>query len=124
MVISNAYLYYLLNAYDEDTRKIFKVRADFANTMDTTEETIRQVGRYIRMKSDEDGLKPFDRTAVAGIIEEAVRMTGRKEKISTHLLSVGELLIEADFRAQQEGADIVSARHVEQPSGPGFTAPT
>ncbi|OPY15813.1 MAG: Lon protease [Syntrophus sp. PtaB.Bin138] len=114
VVISNAYLYYLLNAYDEDTRKIFKVRADFANTMDTTEETIRQVGRYIRMKSDEDGLKPFDRTAVAGIIEEAVRMTGRKEKISTHLLSVGELLIEADFRAQQEGADIVSARHVEQ----------
>jgi len=114
VVISNAYLYYLLNAYDEDTQKIFKVRADFANTMDTTEETIRQVGRYIRMKSDEDGLRPFDRTAVAGIIEEAVRMTGRKEKISTHLLSVGELLIEADFRAEQEGADIVSARHVEQ----------
>ncbi|SEL98692.1 ATP-dependent Lon protease [Syntrophus gentianae] len=114
VVISNAYLYYLLNAYDEDTRKIFKVRADFANTMESTEETIRQVGRYIRLKTDEDGLKPFDRTAVAAIIEEAVRMTGRKEKISTHLLYIGELLVEADFRAQQEGIDIVSARHVEQ----------
>jgi len=114
VVISNSYLYYILNAYDEDTRKIFKVRADFANAMNTTEETIQQVAQYIRLKSDEDKLKPFDRTAVAGIVEEAVRMTGRKEKITTHLLRIEELLVEADFRAQREGIDTVSARHVEQ----------
>ncbi len=114
VVISNTYLYYILNAYDEDTRKIFKVRADFANAMTTTDETVRQVARYIRLKSSEDNLKPFDRTAVAAIIEEAVRMTGRKEKITTHLLSLEELMIESDFRAQQEGSAVISARHVEQ----------
>jgi len=112
VVISNSYLYYILNAYDEDVRKIFKVRADFANTMNTTEDTIQQVARYIRLKSDDDKLKPFDRTAVAGIVEEAVRMTGRKEKLTTHLLRLEELLVEADFQAQQEGADVVSASHV------------
>jgi len=114
VVIGNSYLYYILNAYDEDVRRIFKVRADFANAMTTTEETIRQVARYIRLRSDEDGLRPFDRTAVAGIVEEAVRMTGRKEKITTHLLRLEELMVEADFQAQQEGVPTVSGRHVEQ----------
>lgn len=114
VVISNSYLYYILNAYDEDLRKIFKVRADFANAMNTTEETIQQISRYVRLKSEEDKLRPFDRTAVAAVIEEAVRMTGRKEKLTTHLLSIQELLVEADFRAQQESVNTVSARHVEQ----------
>jgi predicted ATP-dependent protease len=82
--------------------------------MNTTEETIQQISRYVRLKSEEDKLRPFDRTAVAAVIEEAVRMTGRKEKLTTHLLSIQELLVEADFRAQQESVNTVSARHVEQ----------
>ena len=113
-MISNSIFFIFRNAYDEDLRKIFKVRADFANAMNTTEETIQQISRYVRLKSEEDKLRPFDRTAVAAVIEEAVRMTGRKEKLTTHLLSIQELLVEADFRAQQESVNTVSARHVEQ----------
>ena len=114
VVIADPYIYYLLNAYDEDVRKIFKVRADFAGSMKKDEETIHQAARYIRLRCDEDALKPFDRSAVAAVVEEAVRMAGRKEKISAHLLRLSEVLVEADFWAQEDNQDVVSERHVEK----------
>ncbi|MCD6294075.1 MAG: AAA family ATPase, partial [Deltaproteobacteria bacterium] len=83
VVIGDAYLYRLLLYYDPDMKKVFKVRADFDTAMDKTDESIHQISRFIRMKTVEEELKPFDRTAVALLMEQAVRMTGRQEKIST-----------------------------------------
>lgn len=114
VVIGDSYLYYLLNAHDQDVRKIFKVRADFAGSMKKDEEAVNHVARYIKLKCDEDHLKPFDRSAVAAVVEEAVRMAGRQEKLTTHLLRLTEILVEADFRAQADGKSVVSASHVEK----------
>jgi len=51
---------------------------------------------------------------VAAVVEEAARMTGRKEKLSLHLSRLDEILVEADFRAREEGKSAVSGEHVEQ----------
>ncbi|MFH0844058.1 MAG: ATP-binding protein [Pseudomonadota bacterium] len=114
VVISNPSLYYLLSYYDEDLGKIFKVRADFDTTMDRNEEVIHRFGEFIKMKMDEDGLKAFDKTAVAALVEEAVRMTGRQEKISTSFPTITDLMREADYWAGQENQSIVQAKHVDQ----------
>ncbi|MFC1822566.1 Lon protease family protein [Thermodesulfobacteriota bacterium] len=114
VVISDAYVYHLLHAYDEDVKKIFKVRADFDNTMEKSDESIGKFAEFIKMKSDEDNLKPFDRTAVAAIIERAVRMTGRQEKISTSFPALTELIREADYWAGEDGKKAVDAKHVQQ----------
>jgi len=37
VVIADEYIYQLLHAYDEDTAKIFKVRADFDTSMNKNE---------------------------------------------------------------------------------------
>lgn len=114
VVISDPYLYHLLLAYDEDVKKIFKVRADFETSMDKTDESIRQIAEFIKMVQDEDGLKPFDRTAVACLVEHAVRMTGRQEKISTSFPTVTDLIREADFWAGEEHEPVVLDRHVDK----------
>jgi lon-related putative ATP-dependent protease len=59
-------------------------------------------------------LKSFDRTAVAALVEQAVRMTGRQEKIATTFPAIADLIREADFWARQAGDAIVSERHVDQ----------
>jgi predicted ATP-dependent protease len=59
VIISNPYLYRMLMAYDEDTAKIFKVRADFDTSMDKNEDSILQFARFVKRKIDEDNLKPF-----------------------------------------------------------------
>jgi lon-related putative ATP-dependent protease len=114
VVIGDAYLYHLLLNYDPDMRKVFKVRADFDTAMDKTEESIHQIARFIKMKSMEEKLKPFDRTAVALLMEQAVRMTGRQEKITTSFPQLTDLVREANYVAGEEKKRTVSANHVEK----------
>jgi lon-related putative ATP-dependent protease len=113
-IISDAYLYHLLLAYDEDVKKIFKVRADFDTSMDKNPESIHQFAEFIKLKKDEDGLKPFDRTAVAALIEHAVRLSGRQEKISTSFPAITDLIREADYWASQENKAAVQEHHVDK----------
>jgi lon-related putative ATP-dependent protease len=114
VVIGDAYLYHLLLNYDPDMKKVFKVRADFDTAMDKTDESIQQISRFIRMKTMEEKLKPFDRTAVALLMEQAVRMTGRQEKITTGFPQLTDLVREADYVASEEKKETVSASHVEK----------
>ena len=114
VIISNAYLYHMLLSYDEDVAKIFKVRADFDTSMDRNEESIHHFAEFIKMKKDEDKLKPFDRTAVAALVEQAVRMAGRQEKISTSFPAITDLIREADYWAGYEKSPVVQAKHVDK----------
>jgi ATP-dependent Lon protease len=114
VVVADTYLYHLLGYYDEDLRKIFKVRADFDTAMNKTERSIQQFAEFVKMVTDEEKSRPFDRTAVAALVEQAVRMTGRQEKISTSFPAITDLIREASFWAEQENKDIVSEQHVDQ----------
>ncbi len=114
IVISDPYLYHLLLYFDEDVKKIFKVRADFGTSMDKNQDSIHQVSRFIKMITEKDELRPFDRTAAAGLIEEAVKMTERQEKISTSFPALADLIREADYWAGNEGAPTVEGRHVDK----------
>jgi lon-related putative ATP-dependent protease len=114
VVISDDYLYHLLLAYDEDVKKIFKVRADFDTAMDKTDESVRQFAEFLKMKTDEDKLKPFDRTAVAALVEHAVRMTGRQEKLSTSFPVIADILRESDYWAGEDKQSVVQEKHVDK----------
>jgi lon-related putative ATP-dependent protease len=114
VLIGDAYLYQLIGYYDEDLGKIFKVRADFDTAMPNTDQNIQQFAEFIKMATDEEQLKPFDRTAAAALVEQAVRMTGRQEKIATTFPAIADLIREADFWARQAGDAIVGERHVDQ----------
>lgn len=114
VVIADVFLYHLLGYYDEDLRKIFKVRADFDTSMDKNDQSIQQFTEFIKMVTDEENLKPFDRTAVAALVEQAVRMAGRQEKISTSFPSISDLMREADFWAEQEKVSTVLEQHVDK----------
>lgn len=114
VVVSDEYLYRMLLHYDEDVKKIFKIRADFDTSMERTEESIRKMAEFIKMKTDEEKLRPLDRTAVGALVEQAVRMTGRQEKISTSFPAIVDLIREADFFADQENEAVVSETHVDK----------
>lgn len=112
VIISDSYLYHMLMYYDEDVPKIFKVRADFGTSMDRSDESIQQYAQFIKMRVDEDKLRPFDRTGVAALVEQAVRMTERQEKISTSFPMITDLIREADYWAGVDKADVIGERHV------------
>jgi ATP-dependent Lon protease len=114
VIISDANLYHLLHAYDEDVKKIFKVRADFGTSMDKSEESVLKFAEFIKTQSEEDKLRPLDRTGVAAVIEQAVRMTGRKEKISTSFSMVSDILREANYWAGAKDSPVIKDSHVDK----------
>ena len=114
VVISDAHLYHLLLNFDEDFKKIFKVRADFDTAMDKNENSIQQISSFIKMKTEQEGLNPFDRTGVAALMEQAVRMSGRQEKISTSFPEITDYIREANFFAGKKNKTLVEEAHVEE----------
>lgn len=114
VVLSDEYLYHLLRHYDEDVPRIFKVRADFGLSMERTDAAVLDFARFVKRETDQNRLKPFDQAAVAGLVEEAVRLSGRQEKLSTAFPVLADLIMEADYYAGQEGKATVGAGHVDQ----------
>ncbi|WP_320170606.1 AAA family ATPase [Maridesulfovibrio sp.] len=114
VVLGDPHLYQLLRHYDPDVPKIFKVRADFETTMDRDEKAVDAVAKFVSRMVEKDKLMPFDRTGVAAIIEQAVRMAGRQEKITTSFPLLADMLGEASHYAGRNGSGSVKAEHVEQ----------
>jgi lon-related putative ATP-dependent protease len=114
VIISDSYIYYLLMSIDEDVPKIFKVRAEFDTVMDKDDRAIMQFAEFIRMKTKEEKLKPFDRGAVAALVEQAVREAGRQEKISTGFPVLADIIREADYFAVRDNKKTVTAGNVEE----------
>ncbi len=114
VLIGERLLYYLLNQYDPDFSELFKVGADFSDEMPRTGENHQLYARLVATMARREELRPFDRNAVARVIERSSRIAGDNKKLSIHLLSVADLLEEADYWAGHAGRDAVTADDVQR----------
>lgn len=114
ILIGDALLYQLLSMYDEEFWEIFKVKADFDFQLDKTRENLMAFAAFIAGYCEECELHHFDRTGVAKVAEYASRTVGDQEKLSSRFAWIKELVEEAEYWACQDGASLVSAKHVEK----------
>ncbi|MDI9628941.1 MAG: AAA family ATPase [Acidobacteriota bacterium] len=106
-------LYYLLVAYDQEFRELFRVPADFEDEVDRTPEREALYAQLIATIARREGWLPLERAAVARTIEEAARWAGDAQRVSAHLEDLIDLLHESDFRARGEGAEAITAQHLQ-----------
>ena len=114
VLIGDAYIYYLLYNLDKDFKKIFKVKAEFDTEMKKDNQTIKDYIAFIKKISEEDSLKPFDKSGMAAIIEYGTRLSGRQKKVSTRFNIISDVLREASYWAKKEKKKTVSREQVEQ----------
>jgi lon-related putative ATP-dependent protease len=114
VLLGGRLLYYLLSSLDPDFPELFKVAADFADEMDREPENEALYARLLATLARRDGLRPFDRSAVARVIERSARLVGDAAKLSVRTRGVRDLLNEADYWAAENGADVVSGSHVSK----------
>ncbi len=107
-------LYYMLYAYDPDFAELFKVPADFESGIDRSPENDLLYARMIATIARERKLLPFDRVAVAAIIQQSMRIEADTRKLSTHMSSIADLIVEADHWARQRGSDLVSGDDIHK----------
>jgi len=106
-------LYYQLAALDPDVAAMFKVMADFEETMDRRPDADAEFARLVAGIVQKEGLRPFDRGAVARVIEHAARLAGDARKLSLHLGSIADLLRESDYWAQAAARTVATAADVQ-----------
>ncbi|MGQ9678462.1 MAG: Lon protease family protein [bacterium] len=114
IMIGDPMVYGILAAYDDEFRKVFKVRADFDWVMDRNRKAVEEYAQVIKALCEKEGLKPFDKTGVAKVIEYGARLAGRQAKLSTRFNVIGDVLKEANYWAEKAGAKVVTAAFVRQ----------
>lgn len=114
IIVGNPFLYHLLYIYDEEFKKLFKVKADFDSSSKKTNELVGQYIHFIAGKVKEEQLLAFDKGAVAEIIDHSSRMIAHKDKLSARFSELIDVMREADSWARKEGARFVEADHVKR----------
>jgi lon-related putative ATP-dependent protease len=105
-------LYYLLSAYDPDFPRLFKVQADFDDTIKRSSENDSAYARLIASVVKEHGLKPVDAAGVARIIDEGARLADDREKLSIELGRISDIVREADYWSSQAKRKVTGRQDV------------
>jgi lon-related putative ATP-dependent protease len=114
VLIGSPLLYRLLLQLDEDFRKLFKVKAEFAPEMEWSDEHFAGYAAFVRRCVDEAGLCHFDRSAVARLIEHGARLREHQQKLSARLLEISDVVSEASFWAGKAARKTVRASDVDR----------
>jgi ATP-dependent Lon protease len=112
ILIGDRELYELLYEYEEDFRKIFKVRVEFDEEMPLSDGVIAEYAGRLRALCEKENLFPFDRGAFAGMLEHGVRQAGRRNKVTARFVDIADLAREAHYAAAGAGESVVRAAHV------------
>ena len=105
--------YYLLQQYDPEFGELFKVAADFEERIERNADSHQLYARLIATQTRKEGLSPFDRGAVARVIEHSARLVEDAERLSTHMRSIVDLLHEADYCSREAGRSVVENDDVQ-----------
>lgn len=113
ILVGSTSIYQLLYEYEEDFRKLFKVKADFDEEMERNDENILKLASFISGFCKKENTLHFDSSGVAKVVEYASWLVEDKSKLTTRFNDIVEILCEACTWAESENARYVKAKHVK-----------
>jgi lon-related putative ATP-dependent protease len=114
VLIGDRYVYYLLYEADPEFADLFKVTADFEESIDRTAETSLAYARRVAAVVRQCGLKHFTSGAVARLVDAGAREVGDAEKLTAVTRWLSDLAREADYWAGQAGRPLVTEEDVDR----------
>jgi len=115
IIVGSEELYLTLQTYDDEFCKLFNVKSEFDDVMDWKDEYLEKFGPFIRSRIEErEGLKHFDSTGVAQVIEYASSLTEDQEKISARFSELMTIIREASYWAGRSRSKFVKEQHVKK----------
>ncbi len=114
ILVGRPIFYHLLHTYDEDFQELFRIKADFDTEMDAGEQNFKHFVSFLSALAEKENLKPLQNTALAKVVEHALRMAGHKHKLSTEFGTISDLLRESSFWAAKENASEITHHHVRR----------
>ena len=112
VLVGTREVYDLLCEYDHEFPELFKVAADFDDTLERTPDHTARYARVIAAATRCEAGRPLEAAAVARLIEHGARLAGDARKLSTHLRSIQDAVREASHFAIAAGRELVQVGDV------------
>ncbi len=114
IMLGEPQIYYELLEFEPELNSLFKIRADFS---DTLPRTLQNEQAYIQLIADyvhKEKLLHLNQAALAELLADSSRHAEDQQALSLHAASLGDLLCESSALARQMGAKIQTAEHIQQ----------
>ena len=113
IIVGDEQIYQTLLAVDYDFRKLFKIKVEFEDSSDNTEENMNKLARFIHGFYEQEQLPHLGPSAVAKIMEYSSRLADNQDKLSTRFNDLAQIIGEAATWAKMKKSKIVTAEFVD-----------
>jgi len=113
VLLGDAEIYYTLQDYDQEFTELFRVLADFDRHLDKNDDNLIAFAELIRQRADKYNYPEISDKAVLELVRYALRRGEHQHKISANIVQVNDLLDEANYCWQKQGATgVLTAEHI------------
>jgi len=114
VMVGTPYIYRLLQYYDPEFRKIFKIKASFDFDMPRSKSSEKKMAYFVASVAKDENLMPFDAEAVSEILEWTSRAVDDQDLLSVEVGRIRELIIESHAWGKTENTGTVNSKHVRK----------
>ena len=114
ILIGSEFHYQQLCNMDVDFKKLFKMKADFDDTVDRNKENTKKLIEYIAYSCKINNLLPVDKSGIKEIIEYSSRLANDKNKLTAIKNDIADLVIESNFIAKSSRKKLISKNEVQK----------
>ncbi|TAN46722.1 MAG: ATP-dependent protease, partial [Methylococcaceae bacterium] len=107
-------VYYLLQELDEEFGELFRVLADFDDTIPRNDATLRQFAQLVKAHSEAEGCRPLTAAAMAMLAEYSSRLAEHQQQLSARMSEVFQRVGEAELLRSQQGDAAIDDSHLRQ----------
>ncbi|WP_416372689.1 Lon protease family protein [Acinetobacter schindleri] len=112
VLLAEPEIYYEILELEPELGSIFKIRADFTDTLQRNDKNEQAYMQLIADYVQADKLLPFDRSALAALLTDSSRQAEDQSSLSLHALTLGDLIREAHHHAFKADDKMVSEKHI------------
>ena len=114
ILIGNSNIYQTLLAMDSDFRKLFKIKVEFEETAEITDENLNKLAQIIHGFCEHQELPQLDKSAMARLVEYSSKLAGSHSKVSTRFDDLMQVVGEAATWAKLSRSKIVTEKYIDK----------
>ena len=114
VLIGSRNIYYLLQEYDEDFKRLFRAVVDFDNDITLTEDHLVAYSQLLKSRVEEQGYSDLDRAAVVRMVRYSARLAEQQDVLSARVGEQFDLLAEANFIRLMAKDELIQPIHIDR----------
>ncbi len=114
VLVGERWLFYLLSRYDNEFGELFKVAADFDDDIERNEDNVESYAQLVADRAKAGELLPLSEPGLRSVVEQSARFAEDSERLSTHMRSLDDLLIQSDYWARKRGSALIEPADVAE----------